>query len=125
MRDGSTFAGRLWTLCKAPETWGYLAVLVLCVVSIRAYTLIPGWSGAFGSHPNRFAIAEGAWPSIPPWEGEWGLDFQNLYTFHHCGRDHDLYAATGHACGDWLGRAMLYPPVLYWSFYWTRAFSFP
>jgi hypothetical protein len=109
MRDGSTSLKRLRTLCRSPETWGYLAVLVLLAVSVPAYKLIPGLGKQWGPTPDD----------------SWGLDLQNLFTFHHCGRGLDPYASTGRACGDWIGRGMLYPPLLYWSFAWTRLFSFP
>jgi len=54
----------------------------------------------------------------------WGADLHNLYVFHHCGlRDHP-YLTTGGACGDLWARDMFYPPLLYWSFAWTRLVTF-
>jgi hypothetical protein len=57
----------------------------------------------------------------------WGVDFQNLHAFHDCVlRDHpydDPHAAQ--ICHDAVDRPMRYPPLLYWSFIWTRWFSFP
>jgi hypothetical protein len=53
-----------------------------------------------------------------------GLDFQNMYAFHDCFAQDNPYLATGEACGDYLGINMRYPPLLYWSFVWTRAFPF-
>ncbi len=52
-----------------------------------------------------------------------GLDFQNMDTFHDCVARDNPYLATGEACGDYLHRNMRYPPLLYWSFIWTRALS--
>ena len=49
-----------------------------------------------------------------------GLDFHNLDVFHHCFARDNPYLATGAACGDYLDRDMTYPPLLYWSFAWTR-----
>ncbi len=62
---------------------------------------------------------------IPFWS-YFGLDFQNLWLFHQCeaGRDNP-YAATGADCGDPLGRDMVYPPLLYWTYVWTRIVPFP
>ena len=54
----------------------------------------------------------------------WGADLQNLHAFHHCDTRDDPYLATGATCGDWLERDMFYPPVLYWSFAWTRLVPF-
>src|SRR5881392_1416985 len=36
----------------------------------------------------------------------WGLDFQNVYAFHHCDAANDPYLATGVECGDVFGRDM-------------------
>lgn len=51
-----------------------------------------------------------------------GLDFANLYLFHHCEVRNAPYSRDdgGALCGDVEGRAMKYPPLLYWSFAWTR-----
>ena len=49
-----------------------------------------------------------------------GLDFQNLAAFHDCFARDDPWSASGAECGDLLGRDMYYPPLLYWSFAWTR-----
>lgn len=60
-----------------------------------------------------------------PWGDFLGLDFQNLHAFHRCPEAAiGPYAVSGTRCGDALGRGMLYPPFLYWSFAWTRAFDF-
>lgn len=60
-----------------------------------------------------------------PWGPHWGLDFQNLHAFHHgCRSPMDPYIRSGLVCGDELGRDLYYPPVMYWSFFWTRWLSF-
>lgn len=55
-----------------------------------------------------------------PYLAPWGLDFTNLYAFHHCAARDEPYVATGVQCFDPLGRDMVYPPLLYWSFAWVR-----
>ncbi len=59
-----------------------------------------------------------------PFSGPWPLDFQNLWAFHDCAARNDPYAATGLTCRDALFREMRYPPLLYWSFAWTRLLTF-
>ncbi len=59
-----------------------------------------------------------------PFRAPWPLDFQNLWTFHDCAARDQPYGVAGAACGDALGRDMLYPPLLYWSFVWTRWLTF-
>jgi hypothetical protein len=81
--------------------WAFAGVIALIVASIPAYRLIPGWGSA------------------------WGLDLQNVYAFHTCWARNDPYVATGVQCGDPLGRAMPYPPLLYWALAWLRWVSFP
>jgi hypothetical protein len=71
-------------------------VVSMLVASIEAFRLIPGWGRA------------------------WGLDLANVVAFHTCvGRD-DPYLVTGSECRDLLGRAMPYPPLLYWAMAWVR-----
>lgn len=55
----------------------------------------------------------------------WGVDFQNLYAFHHCTLRNAPYEhpQAAEICGDAVHRPMNYPPLLYWSFIWTRPFS--
>ena len=54
---------------------------------------------------------------------EWnGWDFLNLFAFHHCGARNAPYA-PGVIC-DARHWPMNYPPLLYWSFTWTRPLSF-
>ena len=77
--------------------WLPIGFLVLSIVSVRA---VP-----------RLEIA--------------GADLHNLYVYHHCPMRDDPYLATGTSCGDLWGRDMFYPPLLYWSFVWTRFVSFP
>jgi hypothetical protein len=101
MRDGSSLLERGWALCKRPETWAFALVLAVCAASIPSYRQIPGYGRP------------------------WGLDLQNVFAFHHCASRDEPYAATGFACGDRVGRGMPYPPLLYWSFTWIRAFSLP
>ncbi len=65
--------------------------------------------------------------SIPYWSYP-GLDFHNIWLFHHCEVNEALwnpYLYTGAQCRDPLARDMVYPPLLYWSFVWTRVFTFP
>lgn len=60
-----------------------------------------------------------------PWWSFWGLDLQNMFTYHHCSTGlNNPYLVDGTTCGDALGRGMIYPPVLYWSFVWVRLFEF-
>lgn len=82
--------------------WRWLSFAVLCI-GISSSRLIP-----FGPFP--------------------GLDFQNLYAFHTCdyGQYESLvpYSVPGQTCQDALGRDMIYPPLLYWSYFWVRPFEF-
>ncbi len=78
---------------------GFLAVALLLLVSLPSFRLIP-------FHTFR------------------GLDFQNLYAFHHCDARNNPYLVSGATCGDTLGRGMNYPPLLYFSFFWVRWISF-
>lgn len=73
----------------------FALVVALLVLSVPAYRLIP-------------------------WGGFWGLDFQNMWAFHHCEQGNSPYLATGAQCGDVGNRDMIYPPLLYWSFSWVR-----
>src|SRR5690606_37366295 len=61
---------------------------------------------------------------IPAWSYR-GLDLQKLHVFdHQCPGWPIPYDHTGAACGDPLGRPLLYPPLIYWVMAWTRFFSF-
>lgn len=75
-----------------------VAVFVILAASIPAFLVIP------------------AGPIL-------GLDFQNLDAFHDCAARDNPYLSTGAACGDYLDRDMYYPPMLFWSFAWTRLVS--
>jgi hypothetical protein len=76
-------------------------VWVLLLISIPAYRLIPGWGNP------------------------WGLDLRNVYVFHACAGRDDPYLSTGAQCGDPFGRAMPYPPLMYWALVWMRWVSLP
>jgi hypothetical protein len=61
---------------------------------------------------------------LPMWERP-GLDLQNLHAFHsNCGGWPIPYGRAGAECGDWTGRPMVYPPLVYWAMAWTRFFDF-
>src|SRR5205823_15102294 len=66
---------------------------------------------------------------VIPFGPFWGWDLENLFVFHRCtapaATSHWLarnapYLLSGHACADSAGRAMYYPPLVYWSFTWLR-----
>jgi hypothetical protein len=58
-----------------------------------------------------------------PFMAPWPADFSSLWVFHDCpvGRDNP-YLAKHQVCGP-VGD-MIYPPLLYWSFAWTRWLRF-
>ena len=58
-----------------------------------------------------------------PFAEPWGIDLMNLVLYHHCADGKSPYSIPGAACGDPFGRGMYYPPVLFWSFAWTRSLS--
>ncbi len=64
-----------------------------------------------------------AYRSIPP-HTQFGVDFHNLWTFHHCEHRSNPYVVRGADCGDELGRDMVYPPLMYWLMGWSGWFSF-
>ena len=92
---------RLRALAADPRTWAFALVMVLLLISIPAYRLIPGWGKP------------------------WGLDLRNVYVFHACSGRDDPYLVTGRQCSDPLGRAMPYPPLMYWALVWMRWVSLP
>jgi hypothetical protein len=54
---------------------------------------------------------------------DWGSDFRNVYLFHNCIHGNTPYVAAAAVCDPrW---PMPFPPLLYWSFAWTRLFSLP
>src|SRR6185312_4307314 len=87
---------RLRALVADPRTWAFALVIGLLLVSIPAYQLIP---------PTHFG---------------WGFDLRNVYVFHACSGKNDPYLVTGAQCGDPIGRAMPYPPLMYWALAWMR-----
>ncbi|MCM2281809.1 MAG: DUF2029 domain-containing protein, partial [Bdellovibrionaceae bacterium] len=55
----------------------------------------------------------------------WGLDFQNLWSFHNCAAPGATYdVGRGAICQDLGARDMYYPPTLYKSFAWTAGLTF-
>ena len=81
---------------------GFALVLAVLFASLRSYKLIPAWGAR-----------------------DPGLDLLNVYDFHHCAGHDDPYLVSGATCGDPLGRAMPYPPLMYWLQGWLRWVSFP
>lgn len=62
----------------------------------------------------------------PNFSSLFGLDLLNVFLFQNCpAAEGNFYAASGEACGDPEGRPMLYPPVLYYFFFWAKGMSFP
>jgi hypothetical protein len=53
----------------------------------------------------------------------WGADLHNLQIFHECARGRSPYDISGPACGDLWRRPMIYPPLMYHSFGWTRGLT--
>lgn len=60
-----------------------------------------------------------------PYGPFWGLDFHNLHTFHNCQFADNPYVVTRHGslCGDVLDRPIVYPPLYYWTYAWTRGLT--
>lgn len=64
------------------------------------------------------------WKAIPM-HSIWGLDLQCIWSFHHCeGHSNSPYLVDGNTCGDIYNRPMVYPPLHYWTFAWTRLLDF-
>ncbi len=63
---------------------------------------------------------------LPFYDGFWGLDLHNIYTFQNCPDAHRLgiYVPSGDACGDVFDRAFRYPPLLFYVFSWVRLVGF-
>jgi hypothetical protein len=55
-----------------------------------------------------------------PFLKPWGADLHNLHVFQKCAHGGSPYPIDAHACGDHWGRPMIYPPVMYRSFFWLR-----
>jgi hypothetical protein len=49
-------------------------------------------------------------------------DFHNLHAFHNCEAKNAPYLVPGPSCND--GNDQVYPPLLYWSYVWTRAVDY-
>jgi len=61
---------------------------------------------------------------VPFWKAR-GLDFSNLFLFHrNCPEWPVPYGPNGARCGDPLARDLVYPPLVYWMFAWTRFLPF-
>ncbi|WP_157765604.1 hypothetical protein [Halobacteriovorax marinus] len=64
-----------------------------------------------------------------PFENPDGLDFQNMYAYSVCDKEleqkfnNNIYLAGGLDCGDAMGRAFVYPPLLFYSTYWVGSFK--
>jgi hypothetical protein len=84
---------------RAYKQIGFWVALALLAVSISSYKLIP---------PDR----------------HWGVDLENIFTYHHCEARNNPYLSNAAACQDPGGNDMYYPPLLYWSFVWLRPLSF-
>jgi hypothetical protein len=57
---------------------------------------------------------------IIPFLKPWGADLQNLQAFQLCAHGKTPYPIDARTCGDLWGRPMIYPPVLYRSFFWSK-----
>ena len=99
MSSPTPLPARLQALARRPEPYLFLAVLVVLGLSVATFK------------------------SVPPSGKPWGLDLQNLHAFHACSFKDAPYEAKGFQCGDWLRRPFVYPPLLYWSFVWTRGLT--
>jgi len=64
--------------------------------------------------------------SIPliPWAPFFGYDLYNIQVYHKCPPvQWNPYLPESVQCGDHAGRSMPYPPLLYFSFIWTKYLS--
>jgi hypothetical protein len=91
---------RLRTLLIRHRWFSIFALLVLSLHSIKK---IPRYSGFTDYY--------------------FGYDFWNLYKFQNCIYSANPYVVAADACGD--GRGMVYPPVIYLAYQWTRDLVFP
>jgi hypothetical protein len=66
------------------------------------------------------AYASRHMPSMKPM----GADFHNLYVFHNCEYAETPYLTPGELCGDVLRRPIVYPPLFYWSYFWTKGWNY-
>jgi hypothetical protein len=81
------------------RTGALAAVFVLLVAALPSYGSIPFWKSPV-------------------------VDLANLIQFHKCAGRNSPYTTNGKECGDPTGRDMLYPPLMYWAFVWTRLVDF-
>jgi hypothetical protein len=58
-----------------------------------------------------------------PFNEPWGVDLMNIVLYHECAQEQSPYSIPGAACGDPWDRGMYYPPLLFYSFAWTRSLS--
>lgn len=58
-----------------------------------------------------------------PFASVWGADFQNILVYHTCSKGRNPYLIPGAVCGDIIGRPMIYPPLLFHSFFWSRGLT--
>jgi hypothetical protein len=49
-----------------------------------------------------------------------GGDLHNLVVYQKCSNGASPYSIPGQVCGDVLSRSLVYPPLLYHSFFWLR-----
>ncbi len=78
----------------------WVLTIVLCVGGIMSLNLIP-----FIDKPFLYSF-----------------DFYNLFTYQNCEFRNQVYEPIKFDCGD--DRGMVYPPLLYYSFAWTRGLEF-
>jgi hypothetical protein len=50
----------------------------------------------------------------------WGVDLQNLHVYQRCAVGQNPYLIPGKVCGDLFARELVYPPLLFHSFFWLR-----
>ena len=55
-----------------------------------------------------------------PFMSPWGVNFQNVLVYQSCSEGKNPYLIPGDVCGDVTGRPMIYPPLLFHSFSWSR-----
>ena len=55
-----------------------------------------------------------------PFAKPWGIDFHNLHVYQFCSTGRNPYLIPGPVCGDIYQRSLVYPPLLFHAFFWTR-----
>lgn len=62
-----------------------------------------------------------------PWSGQsvsnWGLDLANLSSYHQLDLVKSVYSVSGTDAHDIQSRNLIYPPLLFWHFYWLKWFT--